>query len=73
MVCTSVREYVFLRFLFKIQKTRLLRFLEMKCQKSRKRYQIFTRKSIKSLAYTVRSETTNIFLLIHTTLYRVVD
>jgi len=43
---------------FKIQKNAFLRFLEI-CQKRRRLYQSFRRKSIKSLAYTVRSETTN--------------
>jgi len=55
---SGVREYVFYVFSSsKLKKTRFLRFLEMTCQKRRKRYQSLRCKSIKSLAYTVRSET----------------
>jgi len=44
---TSVQEYVF--YVFQDSKNAFLRSLEMTCQKSRKRYQSFRRKSIKSL------------------------
>ena len=54
-----VREYVFY-VVFKIKKTRFWRFLKWHVKKRSKRYQSF--RMIMTLAYTVRSETTNNYI-----------